>query len=206
MQLDPAIVAALQEIESTQGISRELIFDSLREAICAAYYKAHGQVDNLVVDVNFGESNDIEAYLKKTVVLEVGDPTHEISLDDAKKISEDAEEGDSILIEVSLDDLGYLAIHYAKQRIVGAIKDAKRERILRQYKHRLMDVINGNVLYVDRQDVFVEVDGDVEAVMPFREQIPGEKYIPGQRIKALLVDVRSGKKTPHNDRKNCRTR
>src|SRR3989304_5816149 len=126
MQLDPAIVAALQEIESTQGRSRELIFDSLREAICAAYYKAHGQVDNLVVDVNFGESNDIEAYLKKTVVLEVGDPTHEISL----------------------DDRGYLAIHYAKQRIVGAIKDAKRERILRQYKHRLMDVINGNVLYV----------------------------------------------------------
>ncbi len=196
MKLDASIVSALHEVEISEGISRNVIIESLREAIRSAYYKNYGPVDNLVVDVQFGEDNEIEAYLKKTVVKEVGDNHSEISIEDAKVHDDSAEEGDIFLTEVSLDDLGFLAIHFARQKIKSAIKDAKRSRVLDQYKDKLFDIINGNVLYVERQDVIVEVDGDVEAVLPLREQIQQERYIPGQRIKALLTEVRTGKKGP----------
>ncbi|MCD6118265.1 transcription termination/antitermination protein NusA [bacterium] len=196
MKLGASVVSALQEIEFSEGIPREVIVESLREAIRTAYYKSHGPVDNLVVDVQFGEENEIEAYLKKTVVDEVTDQNSEIAISEVVAEEEDAEVGDIILSEVSLDDLGILAIHYARQKIKSVIKDAKRNRILREYKDREFDVMNGNVLYVDRHDITVEVDGDVEAILPYREQISTERYQPGQRIKALLVDVRTSRRGP----------
>ncbi|MEP0814959.1 MAG: transcription termination/antitermination protein NusA [bacterium] len=196
MKLNAEIVSALQEIESSQGVGREVIFESLREAIRTAYYKSNGPVENLVVDVELGEKNEIEAYLRKTVVAKVEDPVYQMSLEEARAISEDAEEGDIILSEVSLDNLGLLAIHYARQKIVTAIKDARKDRVLNQFKHRMFEIINGSVRYVDRQDVFVDVEGDVEAILPYREQIPTERYHAGQRIKALLIDVRTSRKTP----------
>jgi transcription termination/antitermination protein NusA len=196
MKLDASIVSALHEVEVSEGVSRSVIVESLCEAIRSAYFKNYGQVENLVVDVKFGDDNEIEAYLKKTVVQEVKDDQTEISIEDAKLEDETAEEGDILLTEVSLDDLGLLAIHFARQKIKSVIKDAKRTRVLDQYKDRIFNIINGSVLYVERQDVIVEVDGEVEAIMPFREQIPQERYVPGQRIKALLTEVRTGKKGP----------
>ena len=196
MRLDPSIVSALQEVEVSEGVPREVIVEALGEAIRAAYYKSYGPVDNLVVDVKFGNENEIEAYLKKVIVADVTDPSTEICISDAKLEDEDAEEGDFMLSEVNLDNLGLLAIHYARQKIKSAIKDAKRNRVLGKFKDRVFDIINGTVLYVDRQDVLIEVEGDVEAILPYREQIPSERYIPGQRLKALLVEVRTGRKGP----------
>ena len=196
MRLDPSIVSALQEVEVSEGVPREVIVEALGEAIRAAYYKSYGPVDNLVVDVKFGNENEIEAYLKKVIVAEVTDPSTEIWISDAKLENEEAEEGDFMLSEVNLDNLGLLAIHYARQKIKSAIKDAKRNRVLGKFKDRVFDIINGTVLYVDRQDVLIEVEGDVEAILPYREQIPSERYIPGQRLKALLVEVRTGRKGP----------
>src|SRR3990172_2699214 len=196
MRLDPSIVSALQEVEVSEGVPREVIVEALGEVIRVAYYKSYGPVDNLVVDVKFGNENEIEAYLKKVIVAEVTDPSTEIWISEEKLENEEAEEGDFMLSEVNLDNLGLLAIHYARQKIKSAIKDAKRNRVLGKFKDRVFDIINGTVLYVDRQDVLIEVEGDVEAILPYREQIPSERYIPGQRLKALLVEVRTGRKGP----------
>lgn len=196
MKLNPTIVTALQEVESIHGVPREVIVDSLKEAIRTAYYKSNGPIDNLVVDVQFGDENEIEAYLRKVVVAEVQDERTEISIEDARAEIDDAEEGDIYLTEVPLDNLSYLAIHYAKQKIVSVIKDAKRLSVLQKYKDRQFQIINGTVLFVEKHDVFVEVDGDVEAILPYREQIQTERFVPGQRIKALLIEVKTARKSP----------
>ncbi len=196
MRLDPTIVLALQEVENVHGVARDVIIESLKEAIRTAYYKTNGPVDNLVVDVQLGEDNEIEAYLRKVVVAEVQNERTEISLEDARAETDEAEEGDILLTEVPLDNLNYLAIHYAKQKIVSVIKDAKRTNVLQKYKDRQFQIISGSILYVEKHDVFVEVDGDVEAILPYREQIQTERFMPGQRIKALLIEVKTARKSP----------
>lgn len=196
MKLDPEFISALQEIEITQGVSREVIFESLREAICTAYYKTNGPVDNLVVEVDLKDGNEIEAYLKKRVALDVIDPACEIAIGEAKAVSEDAEEGDFILVEVSLESLSHLAVHHARLKIINAIKDSKRTRILENYNHRVSEIVNGSVRYVDRRDVYLDVGEGVEAILPYEEQIPTERYHTGQRIKAILIEVRSARKVP----------
>lgn len=193
MKLESKIMGVLQEIENTRGVTREQIVGALKEAMLTAYEKAHGHTRNLVVEITFGAVGEVEAYLEKEVVASVGDPKTQIALTEARELDETADLGDSILCEVALDDLGFLAVHYAKQRIVNLIREAEKDLIMHEFKMKLFHLFNATMLYQDRGEIYVEV-GKAEGIIPFKEQIASEKLKPNSRIKVVLVDVRSSKK------------
>jgi len=194
MKIDSKITAALQEIEVTRGVPRQLIIEALMEAIKAAYERNHGPTPNLELEVDMASSS-IDAYLSKQVVREVVNPDLEISLEEAKRHDENAEEGDCLLIETELGDLGYWGVNTAKNMIKNLIRQAEKDRIQREYKTRLYDLVSCTVQYEERGDLFVETPSKVEGIIPLKERIADERIRPGQRIKCLLVEVRSQKRT-----------
>ena len=178
MKLDPKFSAAIQEIEATRGIPRERILEALQQGVLAAYEKSHGPTSNLEVDINL-QTGVIEAYLNKRVVPEVEDPKQEIDLAEANEIDEAAEVGDSILIEADISKMGNLAIHTFKQRVKSLIRDAEKDKVLQLYGNRLYELINCTVLYYDRGDLYVETPDKIEGIVPYKEQIPRERPMPG---------------------------
>jgi N utilization substance protein A len=205
MKLDARFTAAIQEIETTRGISRASIIAALEEGVSAAYEKSYGPAANLAVDINL-QSGVIEAYLSKTVVEDTSDPNTEIDLESAQAIDPAAELGDDLEIEVDINALGNLAIHTFKQRVRTLIRDAERDKILALYSNRLYEMINCQVLYSERGDLYVETPDKIEGIIPYKEQIPRERPNSGQRIKCLLIEVRNVRKAPmlvfsrtHND-------
>ena len=195
MRLDPKFTAALQEIELQRGIPRDAIIDALRRGVEAAYEKSYGETPNLEVDIDL-QSGNIDAYLSKVVVGEVDDDQAEIDLPSAKEIDETAELGDTIMLEQDITHMGNLAIHTFKQELKSAIRRAEREKVMALYGNRLYELINCTVLYTERGDVYLETPDRVEGILPYEEQIPREKYRPGQRVKCLLTEVRDMRKSP----------
>jgi N utilization substance protein A len=205
MKLDARFTAAIQEIETSRGITRASIVAALEDGVRAAYEKSYGPAANLAVDINL-QSGVIEAYLAKKVVEDMSDPNTEIDLERAQEIDPEAELGDEVEIEVDINALGNLAIHTFKQRVRTLIRDAERDKILALYSNRLYEMINCTVLYTERGDLYVETPDKIEGIVPYKEQIPRERPNPGARIKCLLVEVRNVRKAPmlvfsrtHND-------
>lgn len=195
MKLDPKFSAAIQEIEASRGIARARILESLEQGVLAAYEKGHGPVTNLEVEINL-QAGYIEAFLSKDVVEKVNNPELEISLEEATKIDESAELGDSILIDAGISKLGNLAIHTFKQKVKALIRDAERDKVIKLYGDRVFELINCTVMYFERGDLYVETPDKIEGIIAYKEQIPREKPLPGQRLKCLLTEVRNVRKAP----------
>jgi N utilization substance protein A len=194
MKLDAKVTAALQEIEVTRGVPREHIIEALGEAIKAAYERKHGPTPNLEIEVDMASST-IDVYLSKRVVEKPENPVLEISLEEAKSYDESAEIGDYLLIETEMGDLGYWGVNAAKNMVKNLIRQAEKDRIQNEFKTKVFDLISCTVQYEERRDVYLETPNKVEGVIPGKERIPDEPARPGQRIKCMLVEVRSGKKS-----------
>ncbi|OPX22089.1 MAG: hypothetical protein B1H03_05285 [Planctomycetales bacterium 4484_113] len=194
MKIDAKISGALQEIEVTRGVPRQRIIEALAEAMKAAYERRHGPTPNLEVEVDLNSSS-LEAYLSKRVVEQVTDPQIEISLQQARELDQDAEIGDSLLLETDLGDLGYWDINAVRNMVRSLIRHAERDRILAEYQTRLYDLITCTMLYEERGDIFVETPSKVEGVIPSKERITAERVKSGQRIKCLLIEVRANRKS-----------
>jgi transcription termination/antitermination protein NusA len=195
MKLDAKFTAALQEIESTRGVSRERILEALVEGVQAAWEKTNGSGVELEVEINL-QSGIIEAFLVKRVVEAVIDPKVEIILDRAREFNAEAELGDTIDLPADISSLGNLAIHTFKQRVKSLIRDAERDKVVDLYGSRLYELVNCTVLYTERGDLYVETQDKIEGIIPYEDQIPRERPQPGQRIKALLIEVRNVRKAP----------
>jgi transcription termination/antitermination protein NusA len=195
MKLDAKFTAALQEIEATRGVSRERILEALVEGVQAAWEKTNGTGVELEVEINL-QSGIIEAFLVKRVVELVTDPKIEISLDRAREYNAEAELGDTIDLPADISSLGNLAIHTFKQRVKSLIRDAERDKVVDLYGSRLYELINCTVLYTERGDLYVETPDKIEGIIPYEDQIPRERPQPGQRLKALLIEVRNVRKAP----------
>ncbi len=193
MKIDPRVSAALQEIEVTRGVSRQRIIEVLVEAMKGAYERKNGPTTNLEIEVDLPTAT-IDAYLSKKVVAEVTDPVLEMSIEEARGYDPNAEEGDSLLIETEMSDVGYWGVATAKTMMKNLIRQAEKEHIQREYKTRILDLITCTVEFDERGDVFVMTPDKVEGVIPQKERIPDENLRAGQRVKCLLVEVRSGKK------------
>jgi len=193
MKIDAKISAALQEIEVTRGVPRQRIIKALAEAMKAAYERRNGPTPNLEVEVDLNSSS-LEAYLSKQVVEEVFDPQLEITLGEARQLDENAEIGDSLLLETDLGNLGYWDINAVRNMMRSLIRHAEKDRILAEYQTRIYDLITCTMLFEERGDLYVETPSKVEGAIPGKERIPGERMKSGQRIKCLLIEVRANRK------------
>ena len=186
-----------EELEREKGISKEVVISSLCDAMVAAY-KKHlriKEIENVEAFLD-EQSGEIGIFKGKTVVESVEDPDNEISLAEAKEIDEAVELGDEVKLEVTPEQFGRIAAQAANQVLTQRIRAAERNLVLNEFLDKKGTLITGIIQKVDeRRNVIVNI-GKTDAIMPRKEQIPGEYYKPGNRIRVFVLNVKETTRLP----------
>ena len=191
---EPGFLEALKELARDKGVEEEVLFDAIEAALISAYKRNFGSAQNVrvVLDRTTGAYH---VYAIKTVVETVEDDVQEISLAQARTIRPDYEVDDVLEIEVTPANFGRIAAQTAKQVVVQRVREAERGIIYEEFMSREGDIITGLVSRVENRNVFIDL-GKTEAVLTPTEQIAGETYEHGDRIKAYIVEVKKTSKGP----------
>lgn len=184
------IIEAIKEIERSRGISKDILIPALEAALSAAYRKHYGGMHTNVRVTIDPEDGALSVAAIKEVVEEVQDPRAELTVEQAKEFGEFAV-GELVEIPMPKNDFGTgrIAAQTAKQVIVQKIREAERGMIYTEFADREGEIITGIVQRVDPRNVVVEIN-HVEAFLPAHEQIPGERYMVGSRIKCYVFEVK----------------
>jgi N utilization substance protein A len=192
MDLDMKQLAiAIKAIAEEKNLPEETVQEVVEQALAAAFRRDYGDRDQEVrvsMNLNTGE---ISAFVNKEVVRAVTQPAFEISLEDAHKLKKEAKLGDEIEVYQKVETFGRVAAQTAKQVILQRLREAEREIIMSEFEDKIGTVINGLVSRVEGNVVRVDL-GRAHGIMPKSEQIQGERYYPGQRLKVFLKDVERG--------------
>ncbi|MBI3827209.1 MAG: transcription termination/antitermination protein NusA [Candidatus Rokubacteria bacterium] len=188
------LITVIEQIGREKGIDKETLFEAVESALLSASRKTTGAADNvrLAIDRTTGA---VTVYGRKKVVEEVSDPKLEIALDAARQLNAEAELGDELEQELPPLELGRIAAQTAKQVILQRVRDAERERVYADFADKEGQLLRGVVHRIEKRNVILEI-GKAEAVLPEREQIPGERYNPGDRVRAFVLEVRRTAKGP----------
>jgi N utilization substance protein A len=214
------IIAAVRELEEAKGIDGEVLLTALEDALLAAYKKTPAAVDHarVVLDRDSGDIHvhaillDEEAFRAHPGVRYPDPEELEAAADEAQPETVEGEVAEPVEPEPIIDwdqfgpeqvavsdvmegDFGRIAAQTAKQVILQRIREAEREMMFAKYQGRVGDVVTGIVQQSDSRYTLVDLGG-VEALLPGSEQVPGERYEHGARIKAVIIEVRSGTKGP----------
>ncbi len=183
------LIAIFEYLEREKGIKRETIIDAIEESLQVAARKSLKGVGlvSVVIDPKQGT---IEVTAEKEVVDNIEYPEEEILLDEAREIAPDCEMGDFIQVPIPPVDLGRIAAQTARQVIAQKLRSAERDVIYEEYRHRLYEMVSGTVKRVVRGATLIVDLGKVEAILPERFYPKTEKYHVGDRVQALLWEVR----------------
>ncbi len=187
--------AALADLERERGISEEVFIEALSSALASAYKKqVFGETANVEVRLN-PEKSTIRFFLKRTVVEntdeELGDG--EIMLEDALEIKKSAKVGDVLTEEFEPKDFSRIAAQTAKQVILQKIHETERDNTLSEFSDKEGELMSGLIRKVDMRNVYIELGkGQIEGLMLPQDQVPGERYEAGERIKVYVKRVKSG--------------
>ncbi|APM38793.1 transcription termination factor NusA [Clostridium kluyveri] len=191
--MNQEFIEALKEIVKEKGISEDLLFTTIEDALVAAYkknYVGHG-ISNQNVKVTMNRENgEIHVYSQKSIVDNVVDDVSEISLEDAKEIDPNYNMGDVVNIEVTPRKFGRVAAQAAKQVVIQRIKEEERRIIYNDFVEKEDDIITGTVIRKDKNNILVNL-GKTEAILGPNEQIPGEKYNFNDKLKLYIVEVKN---------------
>jgi N utilization substance protein A len=181
-------ISAIEQICEEKGISKDMVLDAIEAAIIAAYKKDFGDKEQEVrVELN-PDNGEATIYVTKEVVDNIEDPMIQISLSDAKKVKKDAEMGDMVEIKEDNKDFGRVAAQTAKQVIVQRIREAERDVVFSEFSDKEGTIINATIQRFENGNAYIDL-GKATGVMFPSDQIPGEKYYPGQKIKVFVVRV-----------------
>ena len=180
---------ALDLLEKTKGIPKEYMIEKVEAALQSAFKKEYGTSNaRVVIDP---VKKDVKVYEQKAIVEEVCDPATEISLEDAKKLSRRHVLGGVVETEVKTKAFGRLSAQSAKQVIIQGIREAERSSMIREYDKKREEVITAIVTKTADSSGDIVIDtGTSEAVLPYDEQIPGETFAAGDRIRVFVTEVR----------------
>ncbi len=189
MDLDmKQLAVAIRAIAEEKNLPEDTVQEVVEQALAAAYRRDYGEREQEIrVSMNLN-TGDVDAYISKEVVAEVGNEAYEISLSDAQVMRKDAKIGDMIEVHEKVENFGRVAAQTAKQVVLQRLREAEREIILNEYEDKIWTVINATVGRVEANIVRVDL-GKAQGIMPRSEQIQGERYYPGQRLKVFLKDV-----------------
>ena len=190
------LIMVIEQLGREKGIDKEVLFEALETALLSASRKSLGPGDNVRIHID-RKTGDFRVYQRKQVVDEVVDPETQIALADAQALNPEAEVGVELelLQDKPLQDLGRIAAQTAKQVILQKVRDAEREGIYSEFVGKEGQILRGVVHRIEKRNVILEV-GKAEAILPEREQIPGERYNPGDRVRAYVLEVRRTAKGP----------
>lgn len=183
------LVAIFEYLEREKGIKRDIIIKAIEESLLVAARKGMGGAGNLDVKVH-PNTGDIEVFAEKEVVDHVTIPEEELTIEQGKELGLDCEIGDWIKVPVSPEGLGRIAAQTARQVISQKLRGAERDVIYEEYRHRLHEIVSGTVKKVIRGGTLIVDLGKVEAILPDRFYPKTERYGVGDRIQALLWEVR----------------
>ncbi|MDD4560982.1 MAG: transcription termination factor NusA [Candidatus Dojkabacteria bacterium] len=204
MAMISEFVAAINQIAAERGIEKEEIFEALESAILVAYkkekyadliktYEEEEEEDenapgsNLSVELD-RETGEFKLIATKEVVEKVKDEEKEISVSEAEMISSTVEAGDSVQIEMPLEDFGRIAAQTAKQVILQKIRESEKDAVISEYSDKIGEVFNALMQRMQKGQVIFEI-GKATAYMPPEEQISNEFYRFGDRYKVLLKEI-----------------
>ncbi|HET7340178.1 MAG TPA: transcription termination factor NusA [Methylomirabilota bacterium] len=190
------LIMVIDQLGREKGIDKEVLFEALESALLSASRKSLGPGDNVRIHID-RKTGEFQVLHRKKVVEEVNDPEIEISLAEAKALNPEAELDVELelLQDKPLQDLGRIAAQTAKQVILQKVRDAEREGIYSEFIGKEGQILRGVVHRIEKRNVILEI-GKAEAILPEREQIPGERYNPGDRIRAFVLEVRRTAKGP----------
>lgn len=193
--MNKLFLAAINQLCIERNLSREEVIEAVTSAIRTAFRKDFSmetEEQNIKVTIN-DDSGEIRVYLVKTVVKKVEDKDTEISLAQAQTINSKAKLGDSVEIDVTPDSFGRIAAQAAKQVILQKMHEKEREHMYEHFKERENELVNSQVHRVEGRSVYLEIEKNI-VLLPKEEQIPGENYYNGKRLKVYLDKViREGK-------------
>src|SRR6266571_2336331 len=188
------LLIVIEQIGREKGIDKETLFEALESALLSASRKTLGAAENVRMEID-RHTGALKVFGRKKVVEEVTDNKLEISLADAKALNQEAELEDELEQELPPQEFGRIAAQTAKQVILQRVRDAERDRIFKEFEGKDGQILRGVVHRIEKRNVIVEI-GKAEAILPEREQIPGERFNPGDRIRAFVLEVRRSAKGP----------
>jgi N utilization substance protein A len=188
------LILVVEQLAREKGIDPEILFDAVESALLSGSKKTHASADNSRIEID-RKTGELRAYTRKKVVAEVTDGALEISLDEAQRLNPDAELDDELELPEKPPELGRIGAQTVKQVILQRVRDAEREGIYAEFIGKEGQILRGVVHRIEKRNVILEI-GKAEAILPEREQIPGERYNPGDRIRAFVLEVRRTIKGP----------
>lgn len=189
------LTLAVRTIAEEKNLPEETVLSVIEQAIAAAWRRDNGERDQDVraeLNVNDGTA---DVFVAREVVEEVGSDAVEISLDDAKKVKADAQIGDTIEDKFEVTSFGRVAAQTAKQVVLQRLREAEREVVLEEYEDKIGTIVTGTVQRVEPRVVRVEL-GKATGIIPQSEQIQGEFYSIGSRIKVFIKDIERDNRGP----------
>ena len=192
---------AIEDIEKEKGIPRNYMYDKIRQAMLTAFRRDNPECEDNVEVILDEEKKRIEMNVMKTVVEEVEDPSHEINLEAAKKLSRKNKLGDVIAIPVETKKFGRIAAQSAKQVIIQGIREAERGIIYEEFTSKEHEILTGVVSHIEPRNgaVSIRISSNsefTEAMLTPNECIKGETLKEGDRIKVYVVEVRNSTRGP----------
>ncbi|MBQ6845409.1 MAG: transcription termination/antitermination protein NusA [Agathobacter sp.] len=188
------LLQALNILEQEKNISKETLLEAIENSLVQACKNHFGKADNVKVVIN-PETCEFHCYQEKTVVEEVEDLVEQISLVNAQMIDPNLELGDVAQIEVKSKEFGRIATQNAKNVILQKIREEERKVIFDEYNSKKKDIVTGIVQRYVGKNVSINL-GKADALLTESEQIKGESYMPTERIKVYILEVKSTSKGP----------
>ncbi len=177
----------IEQVSRDKGIEFNVLVKALEEALRSAAKKKFGNKIDIEIQYN-DESGELEVFQFKEVVEEVTEPEFQVDMEEGRELDPECEIGDSLGTKMDTTTFGRIAAQSAKQVIIQKLKIAERNAVYTSFVERQGEIINGIVQRTTRNEIIVNL-GQAEAVLPKREQIPGESYRRGDRIRAYIVKV-----------------
>jgi N utilization substance protein A len=194
MKTGNEILAVLEYMEKEKGISRGDMIQTIAEGIRSAAVKSINAGYDIRVEIN-PKTGNLKAWAVLEVVDSISDSQAQIHVSKANELNPGVKVGDVVEKEIDPAFLGRIAAQGARQAITQGIRHFEREKLYEDFRHSIGDIVSGVVRHQDSGNIYVEL-GKSEAVLPYRERIPGEEYVPGDRIRCLLLKIEQSSRGP----------
>ena len=193
------ILMVVDAVSNEKGVEKDIIFEAIEAALASATRRKHGEdIDvRVAIDRESGEYDTFRRWLVfEDESTELEFPDRELRMIDAVDVETDAEPGGFVEIPMDSVEFGRIAAQTAKQVIVQKVREAEREQVVEEYKDREGEMLSGLVKRVDRNGVYIDLGGNAEGFVARDQMVPREPVRPQDRIKALLIEVRSEPRGP----------
>jgi transcription termination/antitermination protein NusA len=188
------ILSVLEYMEKEKGIPRSDMIATITNALKTAAQKGVNSGQELKIDIN-PKNGQLRAWAVMKVVDSISNPKTEIHVEKAQAVKPGALIGEMIDKEVDPSTLGRIAAQTARQAVMQRLRQFEKDRIYDDFKDQVGNIVTGTVRRKERNDLFIDL-GKAEAVMPMKEQVPGEEYQPGERIRCILLEIQSTPRGP----------